>query len=583
MKKKLIRSVILLFYAVTILFSVLPVNAYALSCTVNFDFQLQPDLSWTDAEKAAVRSLMAGTASAGFTEVTNLGWVTWTINDVENQLVFINPSPYIINIGVADQTWNSIGTITVSSCKATYAQSTTIVPTTMFYGHDIVHIYFYLATPPKADFNFNGIPDENEYSSPSAPSNPTYNSHNVTFNFQLVASWRWTDSENSAVEQLEVGCVSYGYHLASSLSEVTWTIDDYSKSLTFYNMTSYIFTIHFADSSWNNIGSVIVSAGSVYNESVVSVPSSMFHNYDFVYVYYQAASPPSPDLNLNGIPDSSEGYVPPEDVNYNTGIVNFFAELPSGENVPLGSVQPPENWVGAYSFQYSSVMGTFKYDEFVISALSGYELDTDYFDVAKIIVIPDDEVITIYVPYRVLISGARTLRFELYDENDRLVYYETVKVSSSTTTCNTPLYKSYDTYPLFVNIDMSKPVTEPQIFKCFVIDILSIKNKSYNDGYNSGLSVGELNSLSVQQAWQEGYDVGIAEGLSQNSLTQAQIRKYTSDYNAFTGIFQGIYEFVRDTFFTIGDGISYRGVSLLDILSLLIILAVVIWGYKTVF
>ena len=278
-----------------------------------------------------------------------------------------------------------------------------------------------------------------------------------------------------------------------------------------------------------------------------------------------------------GMPDSGSDPIP----DYNTGVINFFAELPSGENVSLGSVTPPDNHTGSYSFTYASVMNSFQLDDWQLQALAGYQISPD-FDLNSSYVINND-VAEIRIPYVVSDASARTLRFELCDVFGTVVHVDQIKVSYNLLVCNTPIYGDYTTFPYSVDIDVSLSTDQVQVFKCYIVDETKIMTDSYDRGYKDGFALGEASAPDVGDAWQDGYDNGLFDGLCQNKLTASQIQKYTKDYNAITAFFDGMFGWMKDMIFEIGDGIQFKGIKAIDIFSSVIIIAVVIWGYKTLF
>lgn len=267
----------------------------------------------------------------------------------------------------------------------------------------------------------------------------------------------------------------------------------------------------------------------------------------------------------------------------NSGFISFYAQLPDGQVVPLGQVKPPENHVGAYTFVYSDVMRSFVLEDYAVEALEGYEINYSLFDINTSYTIYTDTGDEIFIPYQVAESSARTLRFELYDVYGTFLEAKIVKVANSALTCNTPIYGEYDTFPYSVDVDLTKPLDEVQVFMCYVVDVSGVMNDSYDRGYKDGLAFGQASAPDAGAAWQEGYDEGLADGLKQNKLTAEQIQHYTKDYNAITAFFDGLFGWMKNMFFDLGNGIQYKGVKAIDIVSSVIIISVVIWGYKTIF
>lgn len=408
----------------------------------------------------------------------------------------------------------------------------------------------------------------------------------IDVRFKVEKLTAYSSAQNAALDELyfynpdtlKTVNVIDAYDTVQTLNEMTYDDDnDYfdGQMGIFYNYSPYDIYVSLAYDNWKYYTTFVVPGGSekapgVY-ELGASGPSGTFFNgvdtsQNEMYIYVSDVEPPV--LNSQFV---------------NEGCVTFYAKLPHGENVPLGTVRPPEGHTGSYQFVYSKVMGSFQLDDWQLAALEGYEINSALFDVGQTFIIQDDEIYEIFIPYIVNESSARTIRFELYDENYNFIKVETVKVSNTATTCSTPLYGDCDTFPYVVDIDLSKPNSEVQVFKCYVFNVLEKMLDSYDKGYKDGFSLGQAAGSGDGESWQEGYDQGLKDGLSQNSLTAEQIQHYTKDYNAITAFFDGLFGWMKDMFFDVGEGIQYKGVKAIDIVSSVVIIAVVIWGYKVIF
>lgn len=262
-----------------------------------------------------------------------------------------------------------------------------------------------------------------------------------------------------------------------------------------------------------------------------------------------------------------------------SGSLTFVALFPDGSTHKLITYS---NFISFYPSD-AKICNAIEYKHF-FTTIDGAYIDPKYYEDGAYWVITDSSNRTIYVDY--IVPDFRALTVRYLDEYGRFMALnatKVLKISQNGGTIDIPMLDGVSDCSVFPQHYAYNAGTNPLSLDVYLVPTVSTDtNGSFQDGYSHGFGEGydvglKESAMSYDSGYKEGYNVGYDKGIHQNSLTGAQISELRKDYNVITGFFDGMWNWMRDFFTTVTEGVGFGGVTVGDVIWTLVIIAVVLW------
>ena len=260
-------------------------------------------------------------------------------------------------------------------------------------------------------------------------------------------------------------------------------------------------------------------------------------------------------------PDIVNSYNIYYDIKLNTSYSIIYAETPKG-TTEIARIYPSQIEDHDVTSSVTYLTQWLSNEGLIPDVVDGYSAVWSLSPVS--ITVDPDKVNTYTIKY-VDLAADKKIVIYYYDQDSKLIKPMTYYVNSMASDFTVPQIAPYIAVPN--KLDLIEGVMT-EAFDVYCIDFTSYREEAYDQGYSKGAADAYQEFLvESDRLYKKAYELGYEDGYNNNTKFQEELKKARSEYNLFTGFFDGLFGGLLDSFDTIVDGVAIGGISLRNLIA----------------